>query len=167
MLTVAKRLCLSSCYFTAVLHSLLCFDSFTHESRLIFLCFRFLLMVSLNHSRGLPVFLWPTGSCENRICFGSLSCGILKRCPLHRRFFLIKRSSVDGSPVLSNISLLVTMSFQVISGESRTSGHLEIFMSCKHSYSDALYRKLKSSPYILYLNNTKSYYAKFTTILLQ
>ncbi|KAK2156132.1 hypothetical protein NP493_2001g00013 [Ridgeia piscesae] len=35
------------------------------------------------------------------------------RCPVQRRFFLI-RSSIDGSPVRSSISLLVTLSIQVI-----------------------------------------------------
>ncbi|KAK2169022.1 hypothetical protein NP493_1205g00013 [Ridgeia piscesae] len=36
------------------------------------------------------------------------------RCPVHRRFFLIRRSSIDGSPVRSGISLFVTLSIQVI-----------------------------------------------------
>ncbi|KAK2160597.1 hypothetical protein NP493_1637g00000 [Ridgeia piscesae] len=36
------------------------------------------------------------------------------RCPVHRRFFLIRRSSIDGSPLLSSISLFVTLSIQVI-----------------------------------------------------
>ncbi|KAK2188160.1 hypothetical protein NP493_142g00019 [Ridgeia piscesae] len=36
------------------------------------------------------------------------------RCPVHRRFFLIRISSIDGSPVRSNVSLLVTLSIQVI-----------------------------------------------------
>ncbi|KAK2184865.1 hypothetical protein NP493_250g04115 [Ridgeia piscesae] len=38
------------------------------------------------------------------------------RCPVHRRFFLIRRSSVDGSPVRSNkiMSLFVTLSIHVI-----------------------------------------------------
>ncbi|KAK2147256.1 hypothetical protein NP493_1579g00000 [Ridgeia piscesae] len=36
------------------------------------------------------------------------------RCPVHRRFFLIRRSSIDGRPVRSNISLFVTLSIQVI-----------------------------------------------------
>ncbi|KAK2183074.1 hypothetical protein NP493_324g02031 [Ridgeia piscesae] len=36
------------------------------------------------------------------------------RCPVHRRFFLIKRSSIDGSPVRSSISLFVTLSIHVI-----------------------------------------------------
>ncbi|KAK2183086.1 hypothetical protein NP493_324g03040 [Ridgeia piscesae] len=36
------------------------------------------------------------------------------RCPVHRRFFLIRRSSIDGSPVRSSISLFVTLSIQVI-----------------------------------------------------
>ncbi|KAK2186733.1 hypothetical protein NP493_190g00000 [Ridgeia piscesae] len=35
------------------------------------------------------------------------------RCPVHRRFFLI-RSSIDGSPVRSSISLFITLSIQVI-----------------------------------------------------
>ncbi|KAK2171024.1 hypothetical protein NP493_1110g00076 [Ridgeia piscesae] len=35
-------------------------------------------------------------------------------CPLHRRFFLIRRSSIDGSTVRSSISLFVTLSIQVI-----------------------------------------------------
>ena len=36
------------------------------------------------------------------------------RCPVLRRFFLIRRSSIDGSPVRSSISLFVTLSIQVI-----------------------------------------------------
>ncbi|KAK2138613.1 hypothetical protein NP493_7432g00006 [Ridgeia piscesae] len=36
------------------------------------------------------------------------------RCPFHRRFFLITRSSTDGSPVHSGISLFVTLSIPVI-----------------------------------------------------
>ncbi|KAK2190646.1 hypothetical protein NP493_72g03012 [Ridgeia piscesae] len=36
------------------------------------------------------------------------------RCPVHRRFFLIRRSSIDGSTVRSSISLYVTLSIQVI-----------------------------------------------------
>ncbi|KAK2173113.1 hypothetical protein NP493_903g01049 [Ridgeia piscesae] len=36
------------------------------------------------------------------------------RCPVHRMFFLIRRSPVDGSPVHSSISLFVTLSIQVI-----------------------------------------------------
>ncbi|KAK2174355.1 hypothetical protein NP493_809g01044 [Ridgeia piscesae] len=36
------------------------------------------------------------------------------RCPIHRRFFLIRRSSIDGSPVLSRMSLFVTLSIHVI-----------------------------------------------------
>ncbi|KAK2163421.1 hypothetical protein NP493_1461g00000 [Ridgeia piscesae] len=36
------------------------------------------------------------------------------RCPFHRRFFLIRRSSIDGSPVRSNMFLFVTLSIQVI-----------------------------------------------------
>ncbi|KAK2193864.1 hypothetical protein NP493_5g17001 [Ridgeia piscesae] len=35
------------------------------------------------------------------------------RCPVHRRFFLIKRSSIDGSPVRSSMSLFITLSIQV------------------------------------------------------
>ena len=38
----------------------------------------------------------------------------LVRCPVHRKFFLIKRSSRDGSPVRSSIYLIVTLSNQVI-----------------------------------------------------
>ncbi|KAK2192987.1 hypothetical protein NP493_19g12002 [Ridgeia piscesae] len=36
------------------------------------------------------------------------------RCPVHWRFFLIRRSAIDGSPVCSSISLFVTLSIQVI-----------------------------------------------------
>ncbi|KAK2176205.1 hypothetical protein NP493_676g03000 [Ridgeia piscesae] len=36
------------------------------------------------------------------------------RCPVHRRFFLIRRSSLDASPVRSRMSLFVTLSIQVI-----------------------------------------------------
>ncbi|KAK2181859.1 hypothetical protein NP493_378g00003 [Ridgeia piscesae] len=36
------------------------------------------------------------------------------RCPVHRRFFLIRRSSIDGNPVRSSISLFVTLSILMI-----------------------------------------------------
>ncbi|KAK2192211.1 hypothetical protein NP493_37g12000 [Ridgeia piscesae] len=36
------------------------------------------------------------------------------RCPVHRRFFLIRRSSIDSSHVRSSISLFITLSIQVI-----------------------------------------------------
>ncbi|KAK2188864.1 hypothetical protein NP493_117g01000 [Ridgeia piscesae] len=36
------------------------------------------------------------------------------RWPVHRRFFLIRRPSIDGSPVRWSISLFVTLSIQVI-----------------------------------------------------
>ncbi|KAK2179028.1 hypothetical protein NP493_518g01045 [Ridgeia piscesae] len=36
------------------------------------------------------------------------------RCPVHRRFFQTRRSSIDGSPIQSSISLFVTLSIQVI-----------------------------------------------------
>ncbi|KAK2177377.1 hypothetical protein NP493_601g02039 [Ridgeia piscesae] len=36
------------------------------------------------------------------------------RCPVHWRFFLIRRSSIDGSPLRSSMSLFVTSSIQVI-----------------------------------------------------
>ncbi|KAK2186564.1 hypothetical protein NP493_195g00016 [Ridgeia piscesae] len=36
------------------------------------------------------------------------------RYPVHRRFFLIRRSTIYGSPVRSSMSLLVTLSIQVI-----------------------------------------------------
>ncbi|KAK2179266.1 hypothetical protein NP493_502g02064 [Ridgeia piscesae] len=36
------------------------------------------------------------------------------KCPVHRRFFLIRRSSTDGSPVRSSSSLFVILSIQVI-----------------------------------------------------
>ncbi|KAK2163540.1 hypothetical protein NP493_1457g00002 [Ridgeia piscesae] len=36
------------------------------------------------------------------------------RCPVHRGFFLIRRSSIDVSPVRSSISFFVTLSIQVI-----------------------------------------------------
>ncbi|KAK2183927.1 hypothetical protein NP493_292g05001 [Ridgeia piscesae] len=35
------------------------------------------------------------------------------RCPVHQRFVLIRRSSIDGRPVRSNISLFVTLSIHV------------------------------------------------------
>ncbi|KAK2180632.1 hypothetical protein NP493_434g00025 [Ridgeia piscesae] len=36
------------------------------------------------------------------------------RCPVHRRFFLIRGSSIDGSRVCLSMSLFVTLSIQVI-----------------------------------------------------
>ncbi|KAK2168416.1 hypothetical protein NP493_1225g00036 [Ridgeia piscesae] len=36
------------------------------------------------------------------------------RCPVHPRFFLIRRSSIDSNPFRSSISLFVTLSIQVI-----------------------------------------------------
>ncbi|KAK2157403.1 hypothetical protein NP493_1880g00021 [Ridgeia piscesae] len=35
------------------------------------------------------------------------------RCPVHRRFFLIRRSSIDGSSVRSSFSLSATLPIQV------------------------------------------------------
>ncbi|KAK2162157.1 hypothetical protein NP493_1535g01007 [Ridgeia piscesae] len=43
-----------------------------------------------------------------------MSGDILMRCPVHRRLFQIRRSSVDSSPVSSSISVFVTLSIQVI-----------------------------------------------------
>ena len=51
-------------YLTAALHSSLCCENDVHESVLISLIFRFLLMGSLNRRRGRPLFLWPEGSWE-------------------------------------------------------------------------------------------------------
>ncbi|KAK2168602.1 hypothetical protein NP493_1170g00077 [Ridgeia piscesae] len=36
------------------------------------------------------------------------------KCPVHRRFFLIRRSFKDSTPVRSSISLFVNLSIQVI-----------------------------------------------------
>ncbi|KAK2181205.1 hypothetical protein NP493_407g06070 [Ridgeia piscesae] len=36
------------------------------------------------------------------------------RCPVHRRFFRIRKSSIDGCPVRSSIPLCITLSIQVI-----------------------------------------------------
>ncbi|KAK2188306.1 hypothetical protein NP493_136g02000 [Ridgeia piscesae] len=36
------------------------------------------------------------------------------RCPVHLRFFLIRRFSIDGSPVHTSLPLFVTLSIQVI-----------------------------------------------------
>ena len=88
-------------HLTIALHLSLCCESEVHQSVFMSLSFSFLFMVSLNCKRGRP------------LCIGSLSGDILMRCPVQRRFFLI-RSSIDGSPVRSSISLLVTLSIQVI-----------------------------------------------------
>ena len=40
----------------------------------------------------------------------NLSGDILMRCPVHQRFFLIRRFSIHGSPVRSSMSLFVTLS---------------------------------------------------------
>ena len=100
-------------HLTVALHLSLCCESDVHESIFMSLSFRFLLMVSLNRRRGRPLFLCTEDILLYRTCFGSLSGDILMRCPVHRRFFLIRRSSIDGSPVRSSISLFVTLSIQV------------------------------------------------------
>ena len=78
------------------------------------LSFRFLLSVSLNRRRGRPLFMWPQYRLEYITCLGSLSCDILIGCPVHRRFFLIRRSSIEGTHIRSSMSLFVTLSIQVI-----------------------------------------------------
>ena len=82
-------------------------------------------------------------SWELRTCFGSLSGDILMRCPVHRRFFLIRRSSIDGSPVLSNISLFVTLSIQVILMIER---RCRIVKACSF-FTCRLYTAQTSAPY--------------------
>ena len=52
----------ASIHLTTVLHLSLCCDSDVHESVFMSLCFRFLLMVSLNRRRGRPLFLGPEDS---------------------------------------------------------------------------------------------------------
>ena len=99
---------------TIALHFSLCFKSDVRESVFMSLSFRFLLMVSLNRRRGRPLFLWPEDSWQYIICFGSLSGDIVMMCPVYRRFFQIRRSSKDDSPVRSSMSLFVTLSIQVI-----------------------------------------------------
>ena len=39
---------------------------------------------------------------------------LVTKYPVHRRFFLIRRSFIAGSPVRSSISLFVTLSIQII-----------------------------------------------------
>ena len=82
-----------------------------HASFFMSLSFRFLMKVYLNRRRGRPLFLWPEDSWEYKIFFGSRSGDILMRCPVHRRFFLIRRSSIYDSP---SMFLFVTSSIQVI-----------------------------------------------------
>ena len=97
--------CNKECFhnLTIAFHLSLCYESDVYESVYMSLSFRFLLMVSLNRRRGR--LLWT---------FGSRPGVILMRCPVHRRFFLIRRSSIDGSPVRSSMSLFVTLFIQVI-----------------------------------------------------
>ena len=65
------------------------------------------------------------------------------RCPVHRRFFLIRRSSIDGSPVRSSISLFVTLSIQVILMIDR---RCRIMKACSF-FTCRLYTVQVSAPY--------------------
>ena len=65
------------------------------------------------------------------------------RCPVHRRFFLIRRSSIDGSPVRSSISLFVTLSIQVILMIER---RCRIMKACNF-FTCRLYTVQASAPY--------------------
>ena len=76
-------------------------------------------------------------------CFGSRSGDILMRCPVHRRFFLIRKSSIDGSPVRSSISLFVTLSIQVILMIER---RCRIMNACSY-FACHLYTVQASVPY--------------------
>ena len=65
------------------------------------------------------------------------------RCPVHRRFFLIRRSSIDGSSVRSSISLFVTLAIQVIRMIER---RCRIMTACSF-FTCRLYTVEASAPY--------------------
>ena len=94
--------CRSQYYFTVSFHTSRCSARDSHELISISLFLRFLLIVSLYKRRGWlrgrPRGRCLSGSCEQRTCLGRRSVGILKRCPVQRRFFLMRRSSIVGSP---------------------------------------------------------------------
>ena len=65
------------------------------------------------------------------------------RCQVHRRFFLIRRSSIDGSPVRSSITLFVNLSIQVILMIER---RCRIMKACSF-FTCRLYTVQASAPY--------------------
>ena len=82
-------------YFTAALHAILCWVNSASWLMLISLFFKFLFMVSLYRRRGRPRFLTPSESCEYMTFFGSRSDSIRSIWPVHRKFFLMSRSSKE------------------------------------------------------------------------
>ena len=97
-------------YFTAALYAILCWVNSASWLMLISLFFKFLFMVSLYRRRGRPRFLTLSESCEYRIFFGSRSDSIRSIWPVHRKFFLMSRSSMEGSPSRCSTSIWVTLS---------------------------------------------------------
>ena len=65
------------------------------------------------------------------------------RCPDHWRFFLIRRSSIDGSPVRSSMSMFVTLSIHVI---PMIEGKRRIMKAC-NLFTCRLYTVQASAPY--------------------
>ena len=72
-----------------------------------------------------------------------MSGDIFMRCPVYRRFFLIRRSSIDGSPVRSSMSLFVNLSIQVILMIER---RCRIMKACSF-FTCRLYTVQASAPY--------------------
>ena len=79
----------------------------------------------------------------------SLSGDILMRWPVHRRYFLNRRSSIDGSPVRSSISLLITLSNQVVLVIERKARIMKAcsFFTCRMYtvQASATYRRVDST----------------------
>ena len=71
----------------------------------------FLFATSLNLNLGLPWLRIPKQSWNYNSCLGSLLISILCTWPSHLRFFLIRKSTIDGSPVRQRISTFVILSF--------------------------------------------------------
>ena len=65
------------------------------------------------------------------------------RCPVHRRFFLIRRSSIYDSLVRSSMSLFVTLSIQIILMIDR---RCRIMKACSF-FTCRLYTVQASAPY--------------------
>ena len=99
---------------TVSLHTSRCSARYVHELVSIFLFFRFLLMVSLYRRRGHPRGLCPCGNCEYRACLSRPAICIYKRCPVQRRYFLMRKSSIEGNPARLRTFMLVTLSCRLI-----------------------------------------------------
>ena len=86
------------------------------------------------------------------------------RCPVHWGFFLVRRSSIDDSPVHSSISLFVTLSIRVILMIERRCCIMKAcsFFTCRlyTVQASAIYRRVDSTiaRYILPLIRTYTWW---------